>query len=138
MNHIGKRHATRLMSDAYGRGIVRGQVENTNLRAYHKNSVVTAAEAITTVVTTRIAGVEHVHLVQRLNDHVLPDTTTVMAEVDTRHRTFRKVTLHDTAVLVWPTPSRSTRVVFVSIRICQRLGSNHGELSSVFESSIQF
>ena len=26
-NHIGKRHATRLMSDAYGRGIVRRQVK---------------------------------------------------------------------------------------------------------------
>ena len=34
LNRIGKRHATRLMSDAYGKGIVRGQVENTNLRAY--------------------------------------------------------------------------------------------------------
>jgi hypothetical protein len=34
---IGKRHATRLMSDAYGRGIVRGQVKSTNLRAYHKD-----------------------------------------------------------------------------------------------------
>ena len=33
VSYIGKRHATRLMSDAYGKGIVRGQVENTNLRA---------------------------------------------------------------------------------------------------------
>ena len=30
LNRIGKRHATRLMSDAYGKGIVRAQVENTN------------------------------------------------------------------------------------------------------------
>ena len=34
----GTRHATRIMSDAYGKGIgkgiVRGHVENTNLRAY--------------------------------------------------------------------------------------------------------
>ena len=44
VNHIGKRHATRLMSDACGRGTVRGQVENTNLRAYHKDSRATAAE----------------------------------------------------------------------------------------------
>ena len=83
MNHIGKRHATRLMSDAYGRGIVRGQVENTNLRAYHKGSPVTAAEAITTCLTARSAGVEYVNLVQRRNDHDLPENSTVMAEVDT-------------------------------------------------------
>ena len=33
VNDIGKRQATRLMSNAYNKGIVRGQVENTNLRA---------------------------------------------------------------------------------------------------------
>ena len=37
-SYIGKRHAVRLMSDAYGKGIVRGQAENTNLRAYGKES----------------------------------------------------------------------------------------------------
>ena len=30
VNHIGRRHATRLMSDAYGKGILRGQFQNTN------------------------------------------------------------------------------------------------------------
>ena len=38
VNTIGKRHATRLMCDAYGKGIVRGQVENTNLRANAKSN----------------------------------------------------------------------------------------------------
>ena len=36
ISRIDKRHAIRIMSDAYGKGIVRGQVENTNLRAYTK------------------------------------------------------------------------------------------------------
>jgi hypothetical protein len=36
INRQGKRHAIRLMNDLNGRGIVRGQVENTNLRAYYK------------------------------------------------------------------------------------------------------
>ena len=35
-NYIGKRLMTRLMSDAYGKGIVRSQVESTNLRAKRK------------------------------------------------------------------------------------------------------
>ena len=43
LNYIGKRHMGRLMSDAYGRGIVRGQAENTNLRAYAKDYDVTLA-----------------------------------------------------------------------------------------------
>ena len=43
LNYIGKRHMGRLMSDAYGRGIVRGQAENTNLRAYAKEYDVTLA-----------------------------------------------------------------------------------------------
>ena len=33
-NYIGKRHMTRIMSDAYGKGIVRGAVEYTTLRVY--------------------------------------------------------------------------------------------------------
>ena len=41
---------------------------------------------------------------QRLTDHVLPENTTVMAEVDTRHRQFRKATLHDTGVLYGQRP----------------------------------
>ena len=50
---------------------------------------------------------------QRLNDHALPDTTTVVAEVDTRHRKFRKVTLRDTAVLYGQRP-RDPRVWYLS------------------------
>ena len=42
----GKRHATRIMSDAYSKGIVRGQVENTHLRTYSKDNDVTSAESI--------------------------------------------------------------------------------------------
>lgn len=46
--YVGKRAVTRLCSDAYGRGIVRGQVENANLRAYNKDSDATFAESIRT------------------------------------------------------------------------------------------
>ena len=44
----GKRHAIRTMNDASGKGIVRGQVENTNLFAYSKDNDVTSAEPIKT------------------------------------------------------------------------------------------
>ena len=37
------RHATRIMSDAYGKVILRAQVENLNIRAYTRDSDVSAA-----------------------------------------------------------------------------------------------
>ena len=104
VNRIGKRHAMRLMSDAYGKGIVRGQVESMNLRAYHKDSPVTAAESITTCLTARFYGVEYVNLVQRLSDQILPDNVSVLAEVDMRHKVHRKITLRDAAVLYGQRP----------------------------------
>ena len=51
LNRIGKRHAMRLVSDAYNKGIVRGQVEHTNLRAYATSSDVTSAESFKTCPT---------------------------------------------------------------------------------------
>ena len=53
LNYIGKRHMGRLMSDAYGRGIVRGQAENTNLRAYAKDHDVKLAP-LSTIKNDRI------------------------------------------------------------------------------------
>ena len=65
---IGKRHALRLMSDAYGKGIVRGQAENTNLRTYSKENQVTYAECIMTAQTEMFHGRAFVNSVELLND----------------------------------------------------------------------
>ncbi len=43
--YIGKRHVSRLCSDAYGKGVVRPNVESINLRVYSKDHDVTAAES---------------------------------------------------------------------------------------------
>ena len=51
VNSQGKRFAIRILNDLYGKGIVRGQVENTNLRAYSRKEEVTPAEAIMTCKT---------------------------------------------------------------------------------------
>lgn len=56
INSQGKRHAVRLMSDLYGKGIVRGQVENINLKAYYKKPNVTSAEAIMTCYASTFHG----------------------------------------------------------------------------------
>jgi hypothetical protein len=56
LEKLGKRHVTRFLSDAYCKGIVRGQVECCNLRAYNNPASVVAAERISTVAFCSFAG----------------------------------------------------------------------------------
>ena len=58
-NRVGKRMTTRIMSDAHGKGIVRGQVECANLRAYARGDDVTSAESNKTCGTTSFHGHEY-------------------------------------------------------------------------------
>ena len=75
------------MSDAYGKGIVRGQCENTNLRAYTKESDVTFAESFRTCQTVSFFGREYVDTVLRLADHVeITGNKATFAEIDTRNK----------------------------------------------------
>ena len=53
---IAMRHVLRLMSDVYGKGIVRGQAENVNLRAYAKENSVIAAGSVSTAQTKAFHG----------------------------------------------------------------------------------
>ena len=82
----GKRHATRIMNDAYGKDIVRGQVENTILRACSKDHDVTSAESIKTCLTVSFFGANYVDVIQRLNDRVVAERNTILAEVDMRSK----------------------------------------------------
>ena len=53
---LGKRHVSRFLSDAYCKGIVRGQVECCNLRAYNNPGTVVAAERISTAAFVSFPG----------------------------------------------------------------------------------
>ena len=64
----GQRHATRIMCDAYGKGIVRGQVDNTHARACSRTHDVTVAGSMKTSLTEHVFGHNYVDMVQRLND----------------------------------------------------------------------
>ena len=59
------------MSDAYGKGIVRGQVDNTILRAYARYHDVTAAESINTCLTAICFGNNYVDAIGRFNDKIM-------------------------------------------------------------------
>lgn len=56
IDKLAKRHLTRFLSDAYCKGIVRGQVECCNLRAHSKAGNVVAAERITTAAFCSFPG----------------------------------------------------------------------------------
>ena len=105
LSYIGKRHATRLMSDAYGRGIVRGQAENTNLRANGKFHDVTAAECFKTCGTTAFFGREYFDIVERLTNTHADVKSVVFGEIDGRNARKKKVAFRNVAVLFGERPA---------------------------------
>ena len=90
LSYIGKRHATRLMSDAYGRGIVRGQSENTNLRANANFNDVTAAECFKTCGTASFFGREYFDMIERLTNAKADVKSVVFGEIDGRNARKKK------------------------------------------------
>lgn len=78
---IGKRHASRFLSDAYLKGVVRGQVECCNLRAHHRDATVVSAERISTTAFESFPGGAFVDVVQHL--HAI-DPSAPSSKVSTR------------------------------------------------------
>ena len=113
VNTQGKRHAVRIMNDLYGKGIVRGQVENTNLRAYSTKTDVTAAEAIMTSGTTPFYGRNYVDAVETMNDKRITPNSSKFVEVDARTKRRGKITFRDSAVLYGQRP-HDKRVWYLS------------------------
>jgi len=104
INKVGKRHALRLMSDAYGKGIVRGQTENRNLCANHKENDVTHAETFRTSPTEAFMGREYVSTIELLNDKRRPDKVATFGEIDARNPKRRRITIRDVATLYGQRP----------------------------------
>ena len=107
ISYIGKRHATRLMSDAYGKGIVRGHIETTNLRANAKANDVTAAETFRTSQTEAFFSSEYVDVVQKMNDWVALEKAAVFGEVGFRNPKTKKVAIRDAATLYGQRPKNT-------------------------------
>ena len=68
LDKVGKKHAMRIMSDAYLKGIVRGQVECCNLRANHSEESAVAAERVTSAALQSFPGGSFLNAVRRLAD----------------------------------------------------------------------
>lgn len=106
-NYAGKRHAGRFMSDAYGKGVVRGQAESTNLRVYAKANAVTSAETMKASTTQSFYGREFLETVERLNDGKDAASRATFAEIDGRNARKRKITIRDVALLYGQRPKHA-------------------------------
>ena len=88
ISYIGHRHVTRILSDCYGRAIVRSNQESINLRVYSDVRDVTAAESFKTTKTVMVPGAEALRLVERFNG--TPEGTSrrnaMRAELDVRDK----------------------------------------------------
>ena len=104
LNTIGKRHATRLMNDLYGKGIVRGQVENTNLRANAKASDVTWAETFKTCLTASFFGHAYFEMVERLSGKAVAAHPVLFAEIDARNNRKKRCIVRNVAELYGQRP----------------------------------
>ena len=102
------------MSDAYGKGIVRAQVKNTNLRAYATSGDITSAESIQTCLAVSFFGQNYADAVDNLNDPKVSVTSTVFADVDTRSRQHRRITIRDVAAFYGQRPCHDLRVWYLS------------------------
>ncbi len=63
-----KRHTMRILSDSYGKGVVRSQAESCNLRLYSDELDVVAAEAIRTTVFSFMPGQNLVDMFERVRN----------------------------------------------------------------------
>ena len=89
------RFAKRLLSDIYGRGVVRGAVEAVNLLVSSHPHDVAAAETVKTADTESFFGRQYVDVVCYLAEKVPPPQTAQLAEIDSRNPKKRTVRTRD-------------------------------------------
>ncbi len=63
--YLGRRHAQRIISDVYGKGVVRGAVECVNLLTNSRENDVTAAECMRTARTVHFDGNAYATFVEK-------------------------------------------------------------------------
>ena len=92
------------MSDAYGKGIVRGQAENTNLRCNGRENDVSHAETFRTSQTESFSGKEYLKVIETLNDQKPSVQAVSFCEIDARNPRRRKITIRDVSTLYGQRP----------------------------------
>ena len=97
---LGRRHVSRFLSDAYCKGVVRGQVECCNLRASYREDYAVAAECMRTSRTVSFMGAQYLGLVEQLVEGRVKQARAKVCRLNRRQpRGRRKLDSADTAVL---------------------------------------
>ena len=65
VGYVGHRHATRILSDCYGKSVVRSQQESANVRLNSRKHDVTVSESIKTTLFVAMPGRSLVELMQQ-------------------------------------------------------------------------
>ncbi len=97
--YIGRRHAQRLVSDLYGKGIVRGSVECTNLLTHCTRQDVTSAEMIKTARTATFPGSAYVRRIERECKVAATQEQRAFPQIDARNPAKKKIAIKDVDVL---------------------------------------
>ena len=103
---------TRILSDYYGRGIVRSKQESTILRAYSRTEDVTAAESIKTNKNINLPAAGALKLVERMNGcsaDCSTDANKIRMEYDDRDRKNIRVVSNSAAYLYAFRPMQDSR-----------------------------
>jgi hypothetical protein len=111
-SYIGHRHVTRILSDYYGRGIVRSNQESTNLRAYSRAEDVTAAEAIKTNKNVNLPAAGALKLVERMTGcakDFQSDGNKIRMEYDDRDKRNIRIVSKNSAYLYAFRPLQDSR-----------------------------
>ena len=95
IGYVGRRHAQRIISDYYAKGIIRGAVECVNLLTRGLKNDVTAAETIKSARVKSFTGGAFLSLVERAANIGDGDAARVYPEVDMRSKKMRKILIKD-------------------------------------------
>ena len=98
----------RLMSDAYGKGIVRGQVECANLRAFYGAWDVLKAEAIRSAPVAVFYGREYLDTVRLLCEEHTTQKRPYFFSIDGRNPKKKCVTVRDVGPLYGHRPKHAS------------------------------
>ncbi|CAE8714602.1 unnamed protein product [Polarella glacialis] len=115
VHYIGGRHVKRFLTDVYGKGVVRGAVENVNLRSNYKEHDVTAAETIELSKTEMFSGGEFLSLIEQAVEQasVLENKLKIFGAMDRRHARHKKLS-HKTVAIAYAYRPRRQDVWYLS------------------------
>ena len=113
--YVFNRFKQRLLSDSYGKGVVRAAVETTNLQTQSRSKNVCAAETVIAgPLTISFLGKEYVELLERVSGSAAQPTTRHTVHVDRRVPRRAKLNLDKDDAFFYGFRGKDCRVRYLS------------------------